>query len=291
MQHQDAPELSYMRGTVARMVAVLSIASRAGVAVRVVRCGGRHRGWSAPEGRSAPELVLVRRGWFRRRTRAGVFEADPTVGYLSLPDQEETFAHPGGGDVCTAIQFAPALWASLFGEHRPATPAVYVDAALELAHRQFIASTRQADSDYALPESLLALTRAAIGPAPHLGTRTTPHIGTWATDRDIVARARIAIVERHPAAGTLLSLAELLHVSPFRLSRAFTREMGVPLTRYRNRVRVGVVLERLEGGETDLAGLAADLGFADQAHLTRTVKEHVGHPPTALRRLLGTTDV
>ncbi|MEU0512225.1 helix-turn-helix domain-containing protein [Amycolatopsis sp. NPDC006125] len=273
------------------MVAVLSIASRAGVVVRLVRCGGGHRGWSAPEGRSSPELVLVRRGWFRRRTRAGVFEADPAVGYLSLPDEEETFAHPGGGDVCTAIQFAPSLWASLFGEHRPATPAVYVDAALEFAHRRFIASTRQADSDYALPESLLALTRAAIGPAPQVGTQAAPHPGARGTDRDIVARARIAIVERHPAAGTLLSLAELLHVSPFRLSRAFTREVGVPLTRYRNRVRVGLVLERLEAGDTDLAGLAADLGFADQAHLTRTVKEHVGHPPAALRRLLGTTAV
>jgi hypothetical protein len=32
--------------------------------------------------------------------------------------------------------------------------------------------------------------------------------------------------------------------------------------------------------------LAADLGFADQAHLCRTVRTHVGHTPTAVRRLL-----
>ncbi|MDQ0377146.1 helix-turn-helix domain-containing protein [Amycolatopsis thermophila] len=107
------------------------------------------------------------------------------------------------------------------------------------------------------------------------------------TDSDIVAGARLAVVEQHPAAGALFTLAELLDVSPFRLSRAFTREVGVPLTRYRNRVRVGRVMERLEGGEADLGYLAADLGFADQAHLTRTVKEHVGHTPAALRRLLG----
>ncbi len=43
-------------------------------------------------------------------------------------------------------------------------------------------------------------------------------------------------------------------------------------------------------GARSLALLAADLGFADQAHLTRTVREHTGHTPAALRRALGQTD-
>ena len=104
-------------------------------------------------------------------------------------------------------------------------------------------------------------------------------------DRDeVVQRAREAITADE--AGDLLSLAAALGVSPYRLSRAFTRELGVSLTRYRNRVRVGRVLDRLERGERRLAVLAADLGFADQAHLCRTVRAHVGHTPTQLRRLL-----
>ena len=45
-------------------------------------------------------------------------------------------------------------------------------------------------------------------------------------------------------------------------------------------------MERLEQDEQSLARLAADLGFADQAHLTRTVREHLGHTPTALHRIL-----
>jgi len=60
----------------------------------------------------------------------------------------------------------------------------------------------------------------------------------------------------------------------------------VSLTRYRNRVRVGRAIDRIEQGERDLAALAADLGFADQAHLCRTVRDHLGETPTALRRLL-----
>jgi AraC-like DNA-binding protein len=62
--------------------------------------------------------------------------------------------------------------------------------------------------------------------------------------------------------------------------------MGVSLTRYRNRVRVGRALDRLAAGETSLAALAADLGFADQSHLSRTVRDQVGHTPAVLRRLL-----
>ncbi|MEV0719470.1 AraC family transcriptional regulator [Asanoa sp. NPDC050611] len=70
------------------------------------------------------------------------------------------------------------------------------------------------------------------------------------------------------------------------MSRAFSREMGVSLTHYRNRVRVGRALERLSAGDTDGARLAADLGFADQAHLCRTIRVHVGQTPTEVRMLL-----
>ncbi|WBO69082.1 helix-turn-helix domain-containing protein [Streptomyces camelliae] len=77
-------------------------------------------------------------------------------------------------------------------------------------------------------------------------------------------------------------------------SRAFSRQLGVSVSRclsvsvtgYRRRVRIGRALERVEAGETSLSTLAADLGCADQAHLTRTIRRHLGHTPTSLRRLL-----
>ncbi|MFJ8581768.1 helix-turn-helix transcriptional regulator [Micromonospora sp. NPDC093277] len=115
---------------------------------------------------------------------------------------------------------------------------------------------------------------------PHLWLRVAPRPITRSS------RRRALIGEGDPAAHGLFPLAAMLGVSPYRLSRAFTRELGVSLTRYRNRVRLGRALDRLEGGESSLGVLAADLGFADQAHLCRTVREHLGHTPTALRRLL-----
>jgi transcriptional regulator GlxA family with amidase domain len=105
-------------------------------------------------------------------------------------------------------------------------------------------------------------------------------------DAALVASARAEILADLPEASGLFTLAELLGVPPYRLSRAFPRTLGVSLTRYRNRVRVGRALDRLERGETSLATLACDLGFADQAHLTRTVREHLGDTPAALRHTL-----
>lgn len=100
-------------------------------------------------------------------------------------------------------------------------------------------------------------------------------------------RARTALHDGHPDAAGLVPLARSLGVSPYRLSREFQALVGVPLTRYRNRLRVGRALDRLEQGVDSLAGLAAELGFTDQAHLTRTVRAQLGHTPGELRRLLG----
>ncbi|MDQ7804563.1 helix-turn-helix transcriptional regulator [Amycolatopsis sp. A133] len=258
----------------------VEVVARPGYSVSVVRCADDHTGWSAAEVSAGHRMVLVRRGRFRRRVRGVVADADPTAAYLVEAGDEERFAHPAGGDVCTSVDFAAELWRRLAGE-KPTPSTVYVDGALELAHRRVAASA--ADPDYALAEQLLVLMGGALTQAAQVPTPASPG---HADDRALVARAREAIVAADPAAAGLFPLAESLGVSPYRLSRAFPREVGVSLTRYRNRVRVGRALERLEAGEEELAVLAADLGFADQAHLTRTVREHAGAPPGVVRRLL-----
>jgi AraC-like DNA-binding protein len=80
-------------------------------------------------------------------------------------------------------------------------------------------------------------------------------------------------------------LARAVAVSPHHLSRIFSTLTGDTISGYRNRIRVRLALERL-AGETSLARLAADLGFADQAHLTRVVRAQVGRAPSHLRLLL-----
>ncbi len=283
--------MSVAKRTVRIMRSNRRLGTGPGFTVDTVTCADDHRGWSRIEVNDDYRLVLVRSGRFGRMTDGVDGLVDPTMAYLGVPGEEERFAHPAGGDVCTALSLTPALWRSLTGE-RPGRlrPTVYVDAGVELAHRAFLRAAKGGDAGFALSESLLGLLGTVLRRASHTDEGSAPQVMSVPRSSEVrgrlVSAAREAILADHPAAEGLISLAQLLCASPYRLSRAFTREMGVSLTHYRNRVRVGRALERLEGGVTSLAELAVELGFADQAHLTRTVRSHLGHTPTALRRLL-----
>ncbi|WP_405805998.1 helix-turn-helix domain-containing protein [Streptomyces sp. NBC_01187] len=267
------------------MLSSVALATRPAFSVSVVTCRNDHTRWSAAEACDDFRIVLVRRGTFRRKTDGRAEYIDPTLAYLGVPGEEERFAHPSGGDTCTSVSLAPALWGSLAGDaRRPNASTVYVDAGLDLAHRRFLAAARTEDIDFAATERLLDLISRVVLRAV---AQPTPASAPAASrDRELAAEARSVIHDGHPAVTGLVPLAALLGVSPYRLSRVFTRELGVSLTQYRNRVRVATAVDRLEAGETHLATLAAGLGFADQAHLCRTVRAHMDTTPTALRRLL-----
>ncbi|WP_204058596.1 helix-turn-helix domain-containing protein [Microbispora corallina] len=239
--------------------------------VRVVSCTARHHAWSAPEEGATNGIVLVHRGMFRVRSDGHRVVADPTTGYVQAPGREYAFAHPSGGDVCTFIQVRPSLWQAVVADDAPG-PSVAVDGRVELAHRMLLRTGEDA-ADPA--ERLVHALAAAVRPPGEPGSARG----------DLADRAREAILEDDPDAADLVRLAEALGVSPSHLSRTFRRHVGMTVSRYRNRVRVSRALARIEQGEGDLAALAAALGFADQAHLTRTVRAELGHPPGRLRRL------
>jgi len=254
------------------VLSTVTLAARPEFTVSAVACRAHHVRWSEPEVRDDYRMVLVRRGRFRRWADGTDADLDSTMAYLGVPGEEERFAHPAGGDVCTSVFFDPSLW-----ERRAKGMAVYVDARVDLAHRRLLAAAGDGDIDYALTEELLHLIMTSV---------RQPVDPPRPADRALVASAREAIIEGAPESAGLCPLARLLKVSPYRLSRTFSQQVGVSLTRYRNRVRVSQAMDQLAQGEPSLANLAARLGFADQAHLTRTVREHLGHAPSTLRRLL-----
>lgn len=86
-----------------------------------------------------------------------------------------------------------------------------------------------------------------------------------------------------------LSLAEIAHQvysSPAHLSRVFRRATGVPIHRYRTRLRLLAALDELCDRSADLSRLAQDLGFSSHSHLTARFRQEFGLPPAALRREL-----
>lgn len=82
-----------------------------------------------------------------------------------------------------------------------------------------------------------------------------------------------------------ISLDEIAHavqVSGAYLTDAFTRSEGVPLCRYRMRLRLNRALLDLPRCE-DITGLALDLGFSSHAHFSNAFKSLFGVSPSAFR--------
>jgi len=98
-----------------------------------------------------------------------------------------------------------------------------------------------------------------------------------------VAAVRDLLSERLTDPPRLHDLALATGMSPFALLRAFRDETGLPPHAYLNQLRVRLARQLLDGGVAP-ALVAAEAGFADQAHLTRHFKRVVGVPPGAYQR-------
>jgi len=168
---------------------------------------------------------------------------------------------------------------------RPGTPhfprTVVYDARsaglLRAAHTAAEHGDRLASSSL-LKTALAGLLAAHAGPAR---TRGTPGMSGRAPDA--VRFVRELLAERLADPPSLDELALVTQMSPFALLRAFRSETGLPPHAYLNQQRVRIARMLLDGGVAP-AEVAAETGFADQAHLTRHFKRVVGVPPGAYQR-------
>jgi AraC family transcriptional regulator len=97
-------------------------------------------------------------------------------------------------------------------------------------------------------------------------------------------RAEGAVRDRYRDGVCLRAVAAEAGVHPAHLCREFRRKFGCTMTQYAARLRADDALARLIGSPAPLATVAAEAGFADQAHLTRTIRHLFGTTPARLRR-------
>ena len=71
------------------------------------------------------------------------------------------------------------------------------------------------------------------------------------------------------------------------VSRQFRARYGVHPAQFRSEVRARTAWARLVSSRSACAAIAYDLGFSDQAHMTRAVKWLTGKPPSAWRSGMG----
>jgi AraC-like DNA-binding protein len=141
---------------------------------------------------------------------------------------------------------------------------------------------------------------------PHLAALNRvadPDFVARLAERDPEAAARAAAETAAPADGeddwpdalaaALRSRPELFRIgfwaserglAPASVSRGFRRVFGTSPERYRAEARARIAWSRIVGTGQALAAIACDVGFADQAHMTRCVHNVTGRPPSRWRR-------
>lgn len=133
-----------------------------------------------------------------------------------------------------------------------------------------------------------ALHILADGPADELVAAMEEYLLALRPEPDETARwldGLVAEVERRLDIRRAEQLAELAGVSLRALQRAFTEYVGIGPKWVIQRFRILEAAAAAHSGEpVDWALLAQDLGFSDQAHLTRVFAQVVGTPPETYRR-------
>lgn len=103
--------------------------------------------------------------------------------------------------------------------------------------------------------------------------------------RDLLANDLVARIEDDPELHRVEDVAAALNLSVRTVQRLTRRYVGLtPMTMIRRRRLQEAATVAREDPDVTLATLAADLGYADQAHLIRDFRNVLGFTPGAYRR-------
>ena len=174
-----------------------------------------------------------------------------------------------------------------------------VEAGQALIHRPY-----EAHCDYfaGAPAELLNLPLPANAPELALVAAADPDSVARLAEKDLDAAAALlcrdvrpasaeddwpdllAAALRRPGAVRIGEWASRHGLSAATVSRSFQQAFGTSPARYRAEARTRLAWRAITGGEARLADIAYELGFADQAHMTRSVVSMTGKAPAAWRR-------
>ncbi|WP_288219355.1 AraC family transcriptional regulator [uncultured Adlercreutzia sp.] len=103
---------------------------------------------------------------------------------------------------------------------------------------------------------------------------------------DAAQRAMAHFCGHLAAPASLGALAADEGLSPYALIRAYKRRFAITPMRHLASLRVECACRLLREG-VEPAAVAAEVGFADQAHLTRAFKQRLGTTPGAYQKMMG----
>jgi AraC family transcriptional regulator len=98
-----------------------------------------------------------------------------------------------------------------------------------------------------------------------------------------LGEARAILHDRYADPLSLMELSAAVGVEPERLARGFRRAFGEPIAGYLRRIRIDEAAALLATTDLPISRVAADVGFADQSHLTRWFGRYLGTTPSRYR--------
>lgn len=146
----------------------------------------------------------------------------------------------------------------------------HVAARLAQAHRLLETGADPLAAETALTAAFaLLITRHA---------RSRPQASTLHPDAARVAAMQAHLSDELTTPVTLSELARLVGLSPFHVTRLFSRSVGMPPHAWRNQLRLNRAQGLLRQGMS-VTDVAAQVGFNDQSHFTRHFKRAYGVAP------------
>ncbi len=150
----------------------------------------------------------------------------------------------------------------------PSTPRAWVQAAQELQLHPLSAPTTAEDAQQLAERLTTSLVGARVSPP---------------TEHPSLARVRRHVADNLHGDLRAATVASSVGLSASRLSQLFAAELGLPLRAYVRWTRLRAAARRMQAGDS-LTTAAAEAGFADSAHLSRTFQEMFGIAPSQVTR-------
>ena len=226
-------------------------------------------------------IGLPTSGLFRIHARGDQHLVHPAIGVVLPAGIEYRMTHPvEGGDTNVALTFRADVIEEALPGRSQRVQVTRLDLRARHAVGLLLAAMRRCDTGRVEDLGLAILRAIAANLAP--SDPRTPS----AAMRKKIDRVRILLAERPDRAWTVDSLARIAGYSPCHFAHQFRAYAGTSVHRYVADLRLAAALRRIESGESSLATVAVDLGFAHHSHLTATLRRRLGITPRALREQL-----
>ena len=252
-----------------------------------VVCPGNIRHENDEERTQETHIVFPYRGLFVKHVGDAEIIADPNQVLFFNGDEPYRVSHPlEGGDRCISIgvgtealqQLASPNFLQINGHVSFSLPRMRIDARTQamLARLRYSLDRGLLETLEAETLALALLERALRGKGSHAAISSPGRQKT-------VDRAKLVLASDLGRRWTLAQIAAAVGVSAVYLTQMFQQVEGLPLYRYQLQLRLARALDLL-GDDSDLTGVALDLGFSSYSHFSCAFKKAYGLTPFEFRR-------